>query len=446
MGAFCSFLVSILLVPLFLFFSLPALASQYVPPIQRSVLSNKLVVLLSEDHSLPFVTIKLLVDAGSARDPVKEEGLARLTAKGILMGTQKRSAAQISYELDFMGASLAASVDKDYAFFNLRVLKKDLNKGFDLLLDGLTRPVFPEDEVEHEIEKTLSALRSEEERPGKVANDEFEKALFLNNPYSHQVEGTRESLRNLKRDKLMEFHKTYYGPNNAILAITGDITSEEVKTGIVPLMEQWRICETPKTAQDGPYARGPRTIKINRTIAQANIIIGNKGISRTNPDFYAATVMNYILGGGGFSSRLMQDIRNRRGFAYDVSSEFDAAKHPGAFQVTLQTKNASAREAVDLTLKEMKRIQRELVSEKELEGAERYLIGSFPKRLDGQSKLAQFLLLVEFYGLGLDYIEKYPGLIRSVTREDVLRVARTYLDPDSPIIVVVGDLKEAGME
>jgi zinc protease len=196
----------------------------------------------------------------------------------------------------------------------------------------------------------------------------------------------------------------------------------------------------------GEFAKGPKTVKIDRAITQANIILGHRGVSRENPDFYALTVMNYILGGGGFSSRLMEEIRNRRGLAYSVASFFDPAKYPGSFQIVLQTKNASAREAISLSLQQMERIRKEMVSENELEGAKKYLIGSFPMRLDTQGKLVNFLGQVEYYGLGLDYPEKYPSLIRSVTREEVLRVAKAYLHPEDYLLVVVANLKEAGME
>jgi zinc protease len=194
------------------------------------------------------------------------------------------------------------------------------------------------------------------------------------------------------------------------------------------------------------FAKEQKTVKINRTITQANIILGHSGVSRENPDFYALTVMNYILGGGGFASRLVGEIRNKRGLAYSVASFFDPGKYPGSFQIVLQTKNSSAREAISLSLQQMELIQKEPVSEKELEGAKKYLIGSFPMRLDTQGKLANFLTQVEYYGLGLDYPEKYPSLINSVTREEVLRVARKYLHLENYILVAVANLKEAGMD
>jgi zinc protease len=194
------------------------------------------------------------------------------------------------------------------------------------------------------------------------------------------------------------------------------------------------------------FEKAQKTVKIDRPITQANVILGNAGVTRENPDFYALTVMNYILGGGGFASRLTEVIRNKRGLAYSVASFFDPGKYPGSFQVVLQTKNSSAKEVISLSLQQMERMQKELVSDKELEGAKKYLIGSFPMRFDTQSKLASFLTQVEYYGLGLDYPEKYPSLIRSVTREEVLRVAKKYLHPQEYVLVIVANLQEAGME
>jgi len=156
--------------------------------------------------------------------------------------------------------------------------------------------------------------------------------------------------------------------------------------------------------------------------------------------------MNYILGGGGFSSRLIDEIRVKRGLAYSVASFFDPGRYPGSFQIVLQTKNTSAREAIALSFQEMERIRKEPVSEKELEGAKKYLMGSFPMRLDTQGKLVNFLGQVEYFGLGLNYPESYPSIIQAVTREDVLRVAKTYLHPESIILVVVANLNEAGLE
>jgi zinc protease len=427
-------------------FCVPASPLQATPPLERITLSNGLTILLSEEHSLPFVTAQLLIEAGSGKDPAGEEGLARLTAKCLLLGTPGRTAEKISEALDFMGASLNAAPGRDYITVNLRVLSKDLQPGFTLLGETLMTPLFPEEEVKREIEKTLAAILAADEDPGETAEKEFEKTLYVRSPYDHPVEGTGESLQRITGEKVRKFYDTYYRPGTSILTIVGDITAARVRETLVPLLEKWTPGQIPQGRPDTVYTQGPQMSAINRSVTQASIIIGNRGISRDNPDYYALSVMNYILGGGGFSSRLVEEIRNRRGLAYSVTSFLDTGKYPGSFQVTLQTKNASAREAIALVIKELRRMQESYVSEKELEGARKYLTGSFPLRLDTQGKLANFLTQVEYFRLGADYVDRYPSLINAITREDILRVAKTYLDPEKAVTVIVSDLEEAGVE
>ena len=425
---------------------LPGNLPYAMPPVQRVVLPNRLILLVSQEHSLPFITVHLLIDGGSRRDPPGEEGLARMTARGLLLGTSRRTVNVFHEELDFMGASLNASAGRDYATLSLRVLKKDMEKGFDLFMDALTQPVFPEEQIKREVEKTLGAIRSAEDDPGEVAEKEFQKTLFLTSPYSHPVEGTKESLSRLTRETIRRFYGTHYHPNNAILTVVGDITMDEVKGKLLPPLTKWPMGKVPPESFKSLFEKDPKTVRIDRPITQANIILGHQGVSRNNRDYYALSVMNYILGGGGFSSRLVEEIRIKRGLAYAVYSFFDPGKYPGSFQIVLQTKNASAREAVSLCLGEMERIQKDSVSEKELEGAKKYLIGSFPMRFDTQAKLANFLSQIEYYDLGRDYPEKYPTLINAVSREEVLRVAKTYLHPQKSILVIVANLKEARMD
>ena len=420
-----------------------------MPPVARTVLKNHLVLLHSEDPSLPFVTLQLLIDAGSAKDPDGKEGLAYLTARGLMLGTAQRSQTDINEKLDFLGASLASSIGRDYAVLSLRVLKKDLDEGLALLLEVLTQPAFQEKELMHERKKTLALIQSEEDQPEVVAEKSFMKALFASGPYRHPSSGTEESLPRLTKEDVLNFYRTYYHTNNCILAVAGDIGPEEIKKKLVSMFEN----QSEGAPQDIPVrnvfsdlSKGPVTVMIDRQISQANIVIGSRGISRGNPDFYALSVMNYILGSGGFASRLLEEIRNKRGLAYSVESFFDPGRYEGSFQIVLQTKNTSASEAISLAVGQIKLIQEGLVSEKELEGAKRYLIGSFPLRVDTQAKLAGFMLQEEYYGLGQDYPEKYPDLIRAVTKEDVLRVARSYLHPDKYVLVIVGNLKETSLE
>ncbi|MBP8984139.1 MAG: insulinase family protein [Syntrophobacterales bacterium] len=415
------------------------------PPVERFVLPNKLKVIVAEEHSLPFATLQLLVDSGSRKDPPGKEGLARLTAQGLLLGTEKRTAEAINRELDFLGASLGAAAGPDYAVLSLRVLKKDLDRGFDLFMDVLTRPVFPADEVGREVEKTLAAIQSEEDQPDVVAEKAFQKELYLSG-YGHPAEGTKESLPTVVRGDVERFYRENYFPNNAILVVAGDVTVAEVRARLLPLLDAWKAGDGVAVPFKSAFAEGPKTVKINRSITQANIVIGHAGVSRDNPDYYAVVLMNYILGGGGFSSRLFDEIRVKRGLAYSVGSFFDARRYPGSFQVSIQTKNSSAREAIRIVLDQMKLIQASPVKVKELDGAKKYLTGSFPIRMDTQAKLAGFLAQVEYFGLGLDYPSKYPSLILAVAREKIQDVAKRYLYPDKCIVVIVADLKEAGLD
>jgi zinc protease len=249
----------------------------------------------------------------------------------------------------------------------------------------------------------------------------------------------------LSREQLAAFDRAYYHPNNSILVIVGDIDEGALKGRIIPALQRWPQKPVPGQRPEPVPKEHTQTVNIDRPVTQSNIIVGNRGMSRDNPDYYAALVMNYILGGGGLSSRLMQEIRNKKGLVYSVESFFGAQKRSGSFQVVLQTKSASTDEAIRAVTSEIARIRTEPVSSQELDDAKKYLVGSFPQRFSSQSKIAAFFGQVEYYGLGLDYPERYSGLIDAVTGEDVLRVARTYLHPDAFVTVVVADLKAAGI-
>lgn len=416
--------------------------SMAIPPVHKRVLPNGLILLHSEEHSLPFVTIQLLINAGARMDPEGREGLASLASKGLLLGTSKSNVEIINERLDFMGASLSSAANKDYAVLTMRVLKKDIVAGLDLFVEILTQPVFPQGELTPEIEKTVASIIAEEDQPEQVAEKAFLRALFVDGTYGHPAEGTKESVAKITREDLVMFYDNHYKPNNSILTVVGDINPKEIKGLIETRFNRWHKGAVVSQTLKPIFTSEAKTIKIDKPITQANIIIGNSGVSRDNPDYYALTVMNYILGGGGFSSRLMEEIRNKRGLAYSVVSMLDPGKLPGSFQIILQTKNQSAGEAVSLTLGEMDKIRKEQVSAKELEGAKKFLIGNFPARFNTQAKLVNLLSQMEYYGLGLDYPDKYPSLINSVTAEDVLRVAKAYINPKDYVMVMVANLNE----
>ncbi|HWR72758.1 MAG TPA: pitrilysin family protein, partial [Nitrospirota bacterium] len=263
---------------------------------------------------------------------------------------------------------------------------------------------------------------------------------FGSHPYGRTNEDVAAYLQNLERNDLLDFYSARYRPNSIIVAVVGDVTEREVLSLFKKYFHSWKQDKMAVPVLTAPPGRDKtEVIKLTKKITQANIAIGHVGISRDNPDFYAVSIMNYILGGGGFSSRLMDNIRDNRGLAYDVHSVFAAQKEPGAFRVWVQTKNESANEAITEIHKELDRIRTEPVSEKELADAKAYLTGSFPLRIDTFAKIAGMLTSIEIYGLGLDYPQRYPALINAVTREDVLRVAKKHIDPDRMVIVVLGD-------
>jgi len=423
------------------------LTNVYALDVKREVLDNGLTLLIVERHNLPIVKVSVGINAGSIVEPQEKAGLASLTASLLTEGTKNRTASQISEEIEFVGGAIGASASDDYVTASLSVLKKDIDLGFDLLSDILQNPSFPENELNKKRERIKGGLKAEEEDPGFVVSREFRKAVFDSQPYGRLIQGTSETLDAITRDDVVNFHSSYYVPNNAIMSVVGDITDDEVKNLLKKYFSGWH--EKPvriSPPYESSVIKGKKVILVNKDITQANIILGHGGVSRDNPDYYAISVMNYILGGGGFESRLMQNIRVERGLAYDIHSFFDPNKYGGIFEVGVQTKNDTAITAIDEILKEIKEIRTNPVSDSELSGAKAFLTGSFPLRFETGSRIAGFLIAVEYYALGLDYIDKYHDYISSVTKDDVLRVARQYLDPENFVLVVVADQKKTGLK
>ncbi len=411
---------------------------------QRSVLENGLILLTSEQKALPMVSIELLIDAGSRHDLPNQEGLANLTARLLTYGTQRRTALQISDTLDFIGAGLSAGCGEDLATVSMTVLKKDLSTGLELLAEILTLSTFPQEEIDRQKQSTIASIRAREENPGDIAERKFAAALYPQSPYGRPVEGSEASVKGLEQQSLRAFYERYYRPNRTILSVVGDISHQEIARALNETLHAWPKGE-PATPPVAPSQIGSaETIPINKDLTQANIILGHEGVGRESPDYYAIQVMNYILGGGGFSARTLDSIRNERGLAYSVYSYFSAEKGHGTFELVMQTKNETALEAIRIANAEIRRMREELVTEEELKDAKDYLIGSFPLRLDTNRKVANFWAQVEYFQLGLDYPNRYPDFIQGVSREDVLRVAEKYLKPEKLITVIVANQKKIG--
>jgi zinc protease len=405
-------------------------------------LSNGAGLIVSEQHALPIVVLRVTIDAGARLDPPGKAGLASLTADMLNEGTTTRSANDISDAIDFIGGSLETGADSDFAVVTLTVLKKDLTTGLDLLGDVLLHPALREAEITRRREAILGGIRSAEDQPGTVAAKAFQRALFREEPYGHPVEGTLESVRGLQRSDVTDFYRRYYGPGRTAITVVGDVATPDIEKRLGRMLRGWKGGEGEAFRYPEEQRPTGKLVTIEKPVTQANIVLGHRGVARDNPDFYAITVMNYILGGGGFSSRLLDNIRTRGGLAYSVASFFSVNKSPGSFQVVMQTKNASAGDAIERARAEIARIRKEPVTDQELSEAKRYLTGSFPLRLDSTRKIAEFLSQVEFYGLGRDYADTYAQRINAVTKDEVLRVARQYLRPGDLILVVVANLSE----
>lgn len=431
LGALFSLLISLLAPPV----------SATMRP-QRSVLGNGMILLTSEQKALPMVSIELLIDAGSRHDPPRQEGLANLTARLLTYGTQRRTALEISDTLDFIGAGLSTACGEDLATVSMTVLKKDLGTGLELLAEVLTRSTFPQEEIDRQKQSIIGSIRAREEDPGDIAQRKFEAALFPQSPYGRPVEGSEASVKGLAQQNLRDFYERYYRPNGLILSVVGDISHQEIARALSEAFRSWSKGE-PVTPPVAPSTIGKaETIKVNKDLTQANIVLGHEGVGRENPDYYALQVMNYILGGGGFSSRALDAIRNERGLAYSVYSYFSAEKGRGTFEFIMQTRNETALEAIRIARAEMRRIREELVSEEELSDAKDYLTGSFALRFDTNRRVANFLAQMEYFQLGLDYPDRYPGLIQKVTREEIQRVAQRYIRPETLITVIVANQKK----
>lgn len=415
------------------------------PTFTRSELSNGAVLLVSEQHGVPMAVVHVLLDAGARRDPVGKEGLANMTADLLTEGTKSRSATQISAAVDRLGASLDSAAGMDSASLSMTVLTKHWDEGLALLLDSLLRPSFPNAEVERRREATLAAMKAAEDQPGHVVSRTFTETLFKGEPYGHAADGTKASVAKLSRPDLLAFYAKYYQPRGTIITVVGDVDANKVRADFEAALSAWKPTDVQPFDYPPPPAPQPQVIVIPKPIPQANITLGHRGLRRDDPDYYAVLVMNFILGGGGFGSRLLDDIRTRAGLAYSVGSGYTAPKAAGSFRVEMQTKTASAREAVELACAQLRRVRDELVTESELEDAKLYLTGSFPLQFDSNSEIAGFLTSVEFFGLGKHYADDYLAKINAITREDIQRVARTFVRPDETLLVVAGELTDGDL-
>jgi zinc protease len=415
-----------------------------LPEITKESLDNGLKVIVIEHHELPVVAFRLVLKSGSAYDPQGKAGLANFTAGLLRKGTQTKDATQIAEEIDFVGGRLSAGASWDAAFASCRVLSKYFDTGLDLLADILLNPTFADEEVERLRQQTIAGIIQEKDDPESVTEENFRKFVFGEHPYGQPLEGTEESVSGISRDDIVAFHKTYYVPNNAVIAVVGDVKTDEVLAKVKARLGSWQAGEfVTADFAPPPHIEGHQILLVDKPdLTQSYVSIGHFGMERKNPDYFPCRLMNYILGGGGFASRLMDEVRAKRGLTYHVYSNFDRYRLRGAFEVSTFTRIDSTLGAIQAILEQMQRMRTEKVSEKELSDTKSFYNGYYPLRFETPEQIATQILDVEIYDLGDDYIKNYRNNVSAVTADDILRVAQKYLDPENVKFVVVSKADE----
>jgi zinc protease len=417
--------------------------------VDRVQLPNGLVVLVSLNRTIPSVSINAIVRAGSRFESDEKAGLASLVGALLDAGTVSRTSQEIAETIEASGGQLGAFGDYQSSGVVVRLLSKDTALGLDVASDLLMNAVFPEEKVRQRIDRRAAQIKARLDVPRTHASDVFNEIIFKGSPQHRPSIGYDETVNALTRADVEEFYRRYYAPEKTMIAIAGDIDTNDVKRMVEATFGKWRGPTQRETLE--PPRPHPQASPIEKFVSvskeQVNVIIGHLGIERNNPDYYALLVMDTILGSSpGFTSRIPRILRDEQGLAYSTFSNItsSAGLDPGRFIAFIGTAPHNLDRAISGLRGEIARIVEGGVTDEELETAKLYLTGSFVFRFQRNSQIADFLIEAETYGLGFDYLEKYPELIRAVTVEDVNRVTRKYIDPQNLTTVVVGPVDEQG--
>jgi zinc protease len=413
-----------------------------LPPIKTVTLENGLKVLVIEQPSLPIVQFSLRVRAGAIHEPTDRTGLATFTAMMLRQGTTNRTADQISEAIDFVGGSLGASADVERTDVTARVLKKDFQVGLDLLADIVQNPNFPEKEMGIVRNQLLASVRGMRDDPSELASAHLDFALFGTiHPLGRSM--SEQSVNAITRDDLVTFHGIYYRPNNAVLAVAGDVKADEVIAAVKKAFGSWQKGDIPPAPLPEPVKlQGYKVRFVHKPgQTQTHIEIGHFGLAVTDPDYIPTVLANYVLGGGAFSSRLLQIIRSKAGKTYSIFSYFPSYSFPGYFRISTFTRNDQAFETLQLVLDEFKKFKENGITKEELQAAQDNIAGSYILRLETLSGLTTTILNNDFYGFSMDRSRNWRKLVRSVTLEQANKAIKDRFDPENLAIVLLSDVK-----
>ncbi len=410
------------------------------PPYQIQTLPNGLQVVAVLHHEQPAVSMRLLIRAGSASDPKGKLGLVHELASLLDQGTETKSAGELADAIDFIGGAMGTGAATDVAYLNMVVMKDSFENGLRMLSDMARHPAFSSAEIDRQRQQTLSGLRVSFEDPGFVADSVFERLVYGFHPYGMPHSGTPETISGITREDLVAFHRKYFAPNNAILAVVGDVTTEEAFDTVRNVFGDWERKEIPVEKFIDPPNPTRRLIVVNKPDAvQTEVRVGHIGIPRRHPDYMAVNLAIRILGGEG-SNRLHNVLRTQRGLTYGAQADMDTLKETGDFEAHTNTRSTATAEVVRLIFDEFWRLQRDPVAERELADAKAYLTGSFPLTIETPDAIAMQILNVVFYGLPIEDLQNFRERVNAVTVDDIQRVARAYLKPDRLSVVLVGNV------
>jgi len=413
-----------------------------LPNTERVVLGNGMVVHMLEDHELPQVSISALIGTGGVYEPDEKTGLAALT--GTVMrsgGTVSTSPEKMDDELEFMASSIESGIGDDSGYLSMSTLSRNLERTLLVFAQVLMEPYFREDKVELARKLSIESLRRQNDDPKAIADRELTKAVYRGTPLG-QVPSFA-SIAAITRDDMIVFHRKYYHPNNVILSVAGDFNSREMLLLLNRVFAGWKRepVEFPKIKTPVAEFR-PEVLYVAKDVNQSVIRMGHMGIDKDNPDMYAIRVMDAVLGSSGFNSRLMSEVRNAQGLAYNVESSFDIGRrYLGKFTAETETKAQTTAKTIGLMEKIIAGMTKEPVTDQELTLAKDSIINSFIFGFTSPAVVANQKARLEYYHYPAGYLDNYRDNIARVTRDDVLRVARKYLHPEALKLVVVGDAR-----
>ena len=412
-------------------------------PIQHWVTENGARVFFVETHAIPVLDISVEFDAGSRRDPAGKAGLAALTNgsldKGIARsGVADITEAQILDTFADVGALRSNKTSMDRAGYSLRVMsgQAESDAAIRMMAQLLASPSFPQALLTRDKARLVASLREEMTRPDSIAAKAFRKDIYPKHPYGES--STPESVEQITRDDLMDFHKTHYVANRAVISLVGDIDIERARRIAQEISGGLRVSDQELPVLPDVTVANGKTNVIAHPATQAHILIGMPALKRGDPDFFALTVGNYILGGGGFSSRLMQEVREKRGLSYSVYSQFQPMFQPGPFVIGLQTEKKQATDAIGVVNDTLNDFLRNGPDTTELQSARDHLVNSFAMQMDNNLKVLELIAMIGYYHLPLDYLDHWTEKVGQVTAADVKAAMNRKLNAEKMVTVIVG--------